>query len=285
MAGDIVCFEIDLLTSRIQGLQQTCKIIFEGLSIRSEDSYGSLKLLLNEIEELLSCLSTFSNNFETFLPSHFLKKHQEIQDKFPGLKKQANSSSDAVASGSQAVMWALAQLSAVANILSYDLKNSQIFIKSKVEIAFHHLQYCIIANDSVKNDWNYKIHDEPSFEKLGAAHLLLHNIWAFKANGTVFRTDLILTQPNDDISSNATGLVLTEWKKADQKNVDRKIDEAMQQAIKYSQYALPNELSICRYLIMVSEKYLNISNKEIPDGKNLYKVLNIATSPNTPSKS
>jgi hypothetical protein len=83
--------------------------------------------------------------------------------------------------------------------------------------AFSHLQKCIIADDEIQTCWAAAFaKGETACEKLGAAHLLLHGIYAFKVDATGARTeDLVLSQPivDEEVFQVAEGLVLTEWKK------------------------------------------------------------------------
>lgn len=127
------------------------------------------------------------------------------------------------------------------------------------------------------------------FEKLGGTHLLLHRIWAFKIDAAGERTDLVLAEriaQDNILYQSVDGLVLTEWKRVEnQSDLESRIQAAKTQAKKYSQSSLVNiELSNHRYLVMVSEDYLDIPNDEMVDGNITYRVINIAYKPSTPSK-
>ena len=79
---------------------------------------------------------------------------------------------------------------------------------------------------------------ETHCEMLGAAHLLSHGIWGFKASAKGERTDLILGEPLTDLSeveSTAEALVLTEWKVVRKSNeLQDKAEEALEQAKRYA---------------------------------------------------
>jgi hypothetical protein len=89
-------------------------------------------------------------------------------------------------------------------------------------------------------------------EKLGAAHLLLHGIWAFKVSATGERTDLVLGEKLEitpQVEAASEALVLTEWKCVRKPGeLDHKINEAFSQAKIYSVGVLADfELASRRY--------------------------------------
>jgi hypothetical protein len=101
---------------------------------------------------------------------------------------------------------------------TFHLSNMQEVAKRITERAFIHLQRLIIADEEIQNRWRKAFEKgEPVCEKLGAAHLLSHGIWAFKAEEKSEQTDLILGEPIrtilTQVESTAEALVLTEWKK------------------------------------------------------------------------
>jgi hypothetical protein len=92
-----------------------------------------------------------------------------------------------------------------------------------------------------------------------AVHVLLHGIWAFKANAKGERTDLVYQEPITDfgnVERSAEGLVLTEWKKAKVgDDPTRCFEEAAQQGTLSAQGALAGfELTACRYALVVSKR-------------------------------
>jgi hypothetical protein len=65
--------------------------------------------------------------------------------------------------------------------------------RSIVRRAFAHLQRSIVADSDFRQKWQKAFGgNETGCEKLGACHLLLHGIWAFKAYAEGERTDLVL---------------------------------------------------------------------------------------------
>jgi hypothetical protein len=120
-------------------------------------------------------------------------------------------------------------------------------------------------------------------------HLLLHGIWAFKVNAKGERTDLVFEEPADDLgaeNSYADGLVLTEWKvaRADDRAEDR-FQEARAQARRYAQGSLAgNELTAYRYAIVVSSRQATVP-ADLTENGIVYRHINIAVDPRSPSRS
>jgi len=129
---------------------------------------------------------------------------------------------------------------------------------------------------------------ETACEKLGAAHLLWHGIWAFKVNTEGERTDLImgdaLHNRRDDIEEVAEALVLTEWKKvAKESELPKARNAAHKQAKLYAGSSLAGvELDAYRYLVLVTLRGLEMP-PNIQEAGVLYRHINIAVAPFVPS--
>lgn len=159
--------------------------------------------------------------------------------------------------------------------------------RSLVARAFQHLQRSIVADEMVRSAWQAAYAaGEIYCERLGACHLLLHGVWAFKADGTTERTDLVLGEPlriTDSVRAAAEVLVLTEWKlfrrHGNQKTVQAACRQARREAALYSGSILAGfELASRRYLIVVSEDRQILPEPE-PDGDVTYEYVNISVSP------
>jgi len=130
---------------------------------------------------------------------------------------------------------------------------------------------------------------ETACERLGAVHLLLHGIWAFKAHAVAERTDLVLGQSlqvTPQIEGASEALVLTEWKlfrRGDK--LAARAEEAFRQARLYGVGSLAGfELVSLRYLVIVSDDRVEHMPADRPDGNVLYQYRNIATNPSAPSR-
>lgn len=159
-----------------------------------------------------------------------------------------------------------------------------------VERAFAHLQRLIVVDDEIGDKWRAAFdrrRGEEKCEQMGATHLLLHGIWAFKVDAKGEKTDLVLKEPlevNDGLRRAATSLVLTEWKKVrSPKELNKKIKEAKEQAGLYAGGCLAGfELESTRFLVMVSNERIAMP-EDIQEGNITYRCINLAVRPNDPS--
>lgn len=179
----------------------------------------------------------------------------------------------------------LAAFSSEFSLLLADTEASQ---RSMVDRAFFHLQRSIVADELFAARWRSAFADgETACERLGAVHLLVFGIYAFKANSAGERTDLVLGESVivPQVEGFADALILTEWKKvANPANIAEKAEQAFEQARLYSSGSLAGfELGSRRYLILVSEQRLLMPD-ERADGPVTYEYRNIAVSPDTPSR-
>ena len=153
--------------------------------------------------------------------------------------------------------------------------------------AFSHLQKCIIADDEIQKRWAAAFaKGETACEKLGAAHLLLHGIYAFKVDATGARTDLVLSQPivNEEVFQVAEGLELTEWKKVSAtREVSKQAASARKQAAHHAAEPLAGlELTAYIYIVLVSEGRIEELENVVENGVT-YRHINIAVKPEAPS--
>jgi hypothetical protein len=182
----------------------------------------------------------------------------------------------------------LVKLLCLSSEVEYHLTDFAELTRRTSERAFLHLQQCIVANSDTQDRWQTAFaQHETACEKLGAAHLLLHGIYAFKIDAAGGRTDLVfMDRPIQDmeVARVADALVLTEWKKVkDKDKPEDKAAEARNEAQRYQSGILSgSELAAYRYIVLVSKDWL----PEIPDHlvhEVTYRHINIAVSPSTPS--
>jgi hypothetical protein len=153
-----------------------------------------------------------------------------------------------------------------------------------------HLQRSLIVDEGLRSRWlaAYKA-GEVACEGLGSVHLLAHGIYAFKIDAKGARTDLIFNEPPEPFLERRglEGMVLTEWKVADDKNAPARFKEARTQTELYKEGALAgSELKAYRYLVAVSLKAL--PQAAVPAdsvvGDVTYRHINIVIDPDVPSK-
>jgi hypothetical protein len=179
-------------------------------------------------------------------------------------------------------------LASVRSELDHVLADSDAIIRSHVNRAFLHLQRSLIADMEIQNKWMTAFQKgETACEKLGAVHLLLHGIWAFKADSSGQRTDLILGNHlaiDDDVLGATHGMVLTEWKLLrDGDNPENVRDKAKNQASLYSDGGLAGfQLDSERYLVLVGKKEFDVPNDERIEQVS-YKVIPLFLTSKSPS--
>lgn len=172
--------------------------------------------------------------------------------------------------------------------LDYFLVDPEDILVRCAERAFAHLQRLLVADDDIRAKWQRAFErGETACEKLGATHLLLHGIWAFKAKAKGAETDLVLGDRllvDEQMRAAATGFALTEWKTADATDADEKIEEALRQAELYTAGSLAGfELKRTRYIVLVSERRL-VRDAVVDHKAQSYRVVNIAINRLSPSK-
>ncbi len=179
-------------------------------------------------------------------------------------------------------------LASIRAELDHLLSDQDAIIRSHVKRAFRHLDRSLVADSEIRQKW-LKAFDEgeTACEKLGAVHLLLHGIWAFKAHSARQRTDLVLgntLEVDDDMIGAARGLVLTEWKLVKPNDRPEEVKKtAKAQASLYAGGGLAGfELESERYLVLVGKHEFEGPEDE-KDGAVSYKVISLVLDRKTPS--
>lgn len=247
----------------------------------------SHKIISEFAVDTYSSITAFKNNFEKTLPLGIAMFLNHLSTPNLGTSFSRVDILKNVQSREESLKEQLALLSLIEGEITYHLSDSQTLIRKNVERAFLHLQRQLEIDGNVKSDWEKgwnQTQKEVHFEKLGMAHFLQHNIWAFKADGLHGRTDAVLFE--EDI---VDGAVLTEWKIVENEKLTNdyttEINKAKTQASKYTKGALGAlKLSKYRYLVLVSKNYLKNLPEAMIEEDIIYKVRNIATNPKPPSK-
>jgi len=279
--------EWESLSARIKGILDAGIFFYKALHHSSEDARSvKKKILLKEAEKIFSNLKAFVENNESALPDNanvcinsFLIKPEFSNSNFFSPKKNWESAN---------VQFVLTSLATFRAEFDYIIADTQLKARRITERAFIHLQRCIVVDENFRDKWIEAFeNNEIACEKLGALHLLLHGVWAFKANAAGGRTDLILNEPLNEVSDvekAAVTLVLTEWKRVtSEKELGDKIKEAQKQAEIYNSDILGGiELRNYCYLVMVSGKMMKMPDDKVVDNT-IYRIINIATNPESPS--
>jgi hypothetical protein len=272
------------LDERIRGLIDAGRFFYEACAVNSEDSYNvSGKYLSPEARRIFDEVKEFRKRYEAVLPAAALK----AIDRYIGLAGDVVTNEGV--HGLPGLKARLAPLAAFRTELSFYLSDRSEVAHRLSERAFRHLQRSIVAHPGMRQGWIKAFEQgELACEKAGAVQLLLHGLWAFKVSGAGEATDLIFPEPIDvrNAESSAEAIVLTEWKVIeDKQEVAKQADAAHRQAARYARGVLGGlELHAYRYLVLVSRSFVDLP-KDFKENDVLYRHINIAVDPQTPSKS
>jgi hypothetical protein len=273
------------ISARIKGLMQAGELHARFLGIRSSDGYARARTLREQCERILSSLETYCDTHKASLPSAVPAAVKAFVDAHGGLIRDTTGTVDL---RDERVWAALVLLGGFETEISFLLSDRQEVIRARSERAFAHLQRSIVADTAFREKWHSAFEEgELACEKLGGTHLLLHGIYAFKINAEGERTDLVFQDLTGDLADEhryADGLVLTEWKvAASDAEAAKQFAAANTQAGRYAKGALGgSELTGYRYLIVVTSDAVQIP-ADIAEGTVIYRHLNIAVQPRTPS--
>jgi hypothetical protein len=242
--------------------------------------------LRDQCVQVRDALASFRDKFRKALAPTTLEALDSFIDDLGKLLADNSSSSD---TREELLQASLLKLGAFEGQMTFLLADVQELIRSRADRAFEHLQRSIVADPDFRAKWQAAYGDgERACEQLGAVHLLLHGIWAFKVDAAGERTDLVYQEPIvdfDTVLQTADGLVLTEWKKA-AKSSDAKhcFEDARRQAKRYAKGSLAGiELTRYRYAVVVSKNHVDVPANVHEDGIE-YRHVNIAVDPKTPSR-
>lgn len=266
---------------RLASLERATLAVLRAQAVTADDPYGAIGRLLTEWRVVAKDLKVFRDSNASAIPAPALVQIEALAGE--AILSGAN------ISGIPGLSAYLAIFSAFRSRFAFQLTDAETRAVSATERAFVHLQQLIIVDESVQSRWSAAFEkNEVRCEALGAAHLLLHGIWSFKVDGAGARTDLVLQETTLNVHAierAAEALVLTEWKKvADPRTAVRVATGARTQASLYASGVLSAiELRRHRYIVLVSKDRL----PAIPDEESagiVYRYINIAVSPSTPSK-
>ncbi|HLE64359.1 MAG: hypothetical protein A3F74_05925 [Betaproteobacteria bacterium RIFCSPLOWO2_12_FULL_62_58] len=276
----------EALSARITGLHRTGQLHVQCLQINSGDMFNRAVQLREQCEAVLVELRRFRETYASLLPLAALR----CIDDFINRNAELITNKDANRPSRQEQVWAaLVLLSTLEAELTFLLSDTQERVRTRSERAFAHLQRLIIVDADPRNKWSAAFAEgEVACEKLGAVHLLMHGIWAFKVSATGARTDLVFQEPEadtTDVRRYADGIVLTEWKKANNnEQAVQRFAEARVQARLYAQGVLAgSELTSYRYLVVVSGRQVAVP-ADVSEQNVIYRHINIAVDPLPPSR-
>jgi hypothetical protein len=274
------------LSSRIRGLTQAASLNAQYLAIRLSGSSGREMVLGEQCRRVLAGLRVFHDSFRQSLPTSSISAIEEFLEKADPLIDKINGNPD---NRQERVWTAMVMLAAFETEASFLLSDVQESIRARSERAFSHLQRSIVVDEEFRAKWGRAFASgEIECERLGAVHLLLHGIWAFKINAAGARTDLVFQEDSRDFEEAqryVDGFVLTEWKKANTDDQSRRcFEEARSQAHRYAQGPLAaSELTGYRYAVVVSRRRVEVPD-DLRESGVLCRHINISVEPQVPSR-
>jgi hypothetical protein len=278
--------EWDRIAARIKGLSSATSALWEGITVnptcRGDSHALTGRWLIPSAKDLIKEIDEFRKARESELE---LAALAALDSGLTLLQKYAKRGSD----GIPLTITLVAGLLALESELSFYIHDFDASARPSVERAFLHLQRSLVVDQDLRKRWEGAFQSgEEACEKLGAVHLLLHGIYAFKTNAEGERTDLVLghrLSVDDALRRSANALVLTEWKVGKPASeAPKRFSKAQEQAKRYCRGHLAGfELHRYRYLVLVTKDVVGIPNDEI-DGDFTYRHINIAISPSSPSQ-
>ena len=267
------------VAARIRGIERAAALHARFLAGNSQSPYGADKDLQHHCEGVKRSIDHFQATFQEALPA---SAHEAITRFLSDGGKQITDNS---AGDAKLVRTIIVKLVAFEAEVSFALSQPLEQVRLTTELAFMHLQRLIVADAEYRKKWilAHKA-GETKCEHLGAVHLLWHGIWAFKADASGGRTDLIYQdRPNVEKFRGPVGMVLTEWKNAKTIKPAIAFDHAKRQAQIYAGGILAGfELATHRYLVVVTKKGVEPPQDHTDSGIT-YRYINIAVEPDSPS--
>jgi hypothetical protein len=270
------------LAGRITGLSEAGHICVQLLQVNSSDAYGSTTRLCDHAVAICDDLQAFLNaNTEALPPKAAAALQTFLTSDAPRIKD--------VRSGLNGLQLCLPSLASLRAAVEYYLADFSLAAKRRSERAFEHLQRLIAVDSNTRNTWQAAFSSgEVACERLGAVHLLLHGIWAFKAHGPAARTDLVFSDTplsEEAVARTADALVLTEWKLVrKESDILSVAAAAREQAHLYGAGLLGSiELAEYRYIVLVSRDKMPLLPDERRDSV-CYRHISLVVDPKTPSQ-
>jgi len=278
--------EWNAVAARIEGLVAAATFLSQTLLIDKNDPQTICHDVRKQAEEIVGLLRTLATKYRKQMPASV---SAAIDVFFSGQAKKITSDMYAKVEELRVGPSSLAFLKCQIDYLLADLSA---VTRRRSDRAFLHLQRSILADSDINDKWQraFDTRYEPNCEKLGAAHLLLHGIYAFKITSEHERTDLFFNdRPLDELNLSAIvdAFVLTEWKCIYERDDYRsKAAQARTQSDLYTAgVAAGMELTDRRYIILVSQEDIpELSRLDSIDNRVEYKHLNIVINPGSPSE-
>lgn len=229
------------IENQIREFDRLCTSYINAMGVKSTDVYSVVgKIIFPVCKELLERIELYRERYNSILSDDAVGSISKVLKSFEGHLVKNTTSRDPTA-----VLFYKETFNRFSSDFNYYTNELEGSVFRKSERAFIHLQRTLAVSPEERKRWQEAFeHHETAVESLGAVHLLLHGIWAFKIDSGGQRTDLVF---EESISSSrmgevrvaSDGLVLTEWKLVkDVRDTISKSNEAYKQATIYSSESL-----------------------------------------------
>lgn len=277
------------ISAHIHALKEAAELQAAYLAVNTRDTFETSEYLKGKAGSILTDVTDLSKRYSNRLPPGADQAIEHlIRENFEHNQREAVQREE-----SKERCWAsIIRLVAFEAEMTFLMSDREDEIRVRSDRAFAHLQRSIVADADFRKKWQdaFAVH-ETKCEKLGAVHLLLHGIWAFKGASAGGQTDLVFVDipapTSDDPTRYADGLVLTEWKLSRPgENADAIFLEARKQAARYKRAGVVGTLELVRYryAVVVSENYVPVP-ADVRVDEVTYRHIGIAVDPSSVSKS
>jgi hypothetical protein len=203
--------EWNALSARIAGLIEAGGVYLTELTNRDLGQYDVCEDLLRNANGVFERLQRFITNHEDALPQAAFVCLTSFLHRYNGSFTGARFTQPV--GGPPRVQSVVTLLASFRAEFTYLVSDTEAVARSRVARAFAHLQRSIVADEGIRATWDNAFQNtrtgETACEQLGATHLLLHGVWAFKADAIGGRTDLVLGEPY--LSVTRCARLLTPW--------------------------------------------------------------------------
>ena len=239
--------ELGAISARIATLKEAAAL----RGTNGRESFGLGAMMRGECQSIADLLQIYGERYESTLPSAAASAIKRLLSSRPIQGVREN---NPVIQNDRSIPEAVTALVMFAGELSYLLADQQPLLRLRSQQAFAHLQRTLAVNKRVREEWQAAFNGtgEVECEQLGGVHLLGQGIYAFKIDTTGAATDLVFNEPvvPGELARISEGLVLTEWKVADDdEEVPQMFEQGFEQTSRLSSHSFvrPDASSVPRH--------------------------------------
>jgi hypothetical protein len=253
------------INARIVALNSAATLRAQRHAAGGQESFGLGNLMRRECQEIAELLQIYGATHRNTMPNEATLAIERLLDCRPIQGVRDGN----VIHDDRSIPEAVPALVMFAGEMTYIFADRQHWLRLRSQRALEHLQRTLAVNKRVRQEWTeaFDGSGEVECEQLGGVHLLGQGIYAFKIDATGAATDLVFNEPvePEEAARIGDGLVLTEWKVADNEaEAASMFEQAFAQARIYPVTAMSGLLlRKYRYIIVITEQQMP---QEIVDG-------------------